>query len=84
MFNCILVDYDPFAIESRLILIKDGEREYKQTTSDLEQLSKNITNLCYNSNIFNVKINAPFKVSSVLTKFIQETDSNNKIEIEDI
>lgn len=88
MFNCILVDYDPFAMESRLVLIKNGEHEYKQTTSDLEQLSRNVTNLCYNSNIFIVKVSAPFKISSVLTKFIQEIESkeysNNKIEVEEI
>ena len=56
MFNCIFIDYDPFAMESRLVLIKDGQREYKQVTSDLEQLSRNVTNLCYNSNIFIVKV----------------------------
>lgn len=88
MFDCILIDYDPFAMESLLVLIKDGQREFKQVTSDLEQLSRNITNLCYNNNIFLVKVSAPFKISSVLTKFIQETESteysNNKIEIEEI
>lgn len=88
MFNCIFIDYDPFAMESRLVLIKDGQREYKQVNSDLEQLSRNVTNLCYNSNIFIVKVSAPFKISSVLTKFIQEIESkeysNNKIKIEEI
>lgn len=88
MFDCILIDYDPFAMESLLVLIKDGQREFKQVTSDLEQLSRNVTNLCYNNNIFLVKVSAPFKISSVLTKFIQETESteysNNKIEIEEI
>lgn len=88
MFDCILIDYDPFAMESLLVLIKDGQREFKQVTSDLEQLSRNVTNLCYNSNIFLVKVSAPFKISSVLTKFIQEIESteysNNKIEIEEI
>lgn len=86
--NVIVIDYDPFAMESRVYLMRDEQRDYCVVHSDLNSLASEVIGLAYANNIYEVKTRAPFAVSAELRRQIKEQEttlySNNKITVEGI
>lgn len=89
--SVIVIDYDPFAMESRISKYQDGKMQYDLVSSDLEEIGTSVTKLAHTTGIFSVKIHAPFRVTDELTNIIQKYENNiseysnePKIEIEEI
>lgn len=86
--NAIIIDYDPFAMESRISIYNNGAKEYTRVYSDLEEMVDGIINLSYEHKIYNIKVHGPFAISSELKKAISKSErviySQNKISVEGI
>lgn len=86
--NAIIVNYDPFAMESRVNIYKDGMQEHIVVHSDVEALANEIINIAYAQNIYEVKTHAPFAFTSEIAKRVHELEqlqySQKKILVEGI
>lgn len=86
--NALLVDYDPFAMESRVSIYKEGEREQVTVCSNLSELTTQLTALAYEHNVYSVKFHGPFAITGEVRRAIEEYEKNlyseNKIVIEGI
>lgn len=76
MINTIIVDYNPFAMESRVAIMRNGERGQTQVYSSVEELTNGIIDLAYGENIYNVKVNGPFSIASEISKMVREYENN--------
>lgn len=87
--NYIVVNYDPFAMESRVSIYSDqkGQRNM-QVSSTINELTNAILNLAYSNNSYEVKIHAPAAIVEEIQKEVKECEqkvySVNKIKIEGI
>ncbi len=83
--DALIVDYDPFALESRVYTYKDGNRGQSSVYSSVEELANELVALAYQENIFYVKVNGPFMVQGQLNRLIKEQEqkeySVNKINV---
>lgn len=86
--NALLVEYDPFAMESRVSVYKDEGREQVTVCSDINELVSQLATIAYDNDVYSVKFNGPFAVTKELERAIQEYEKNlyssNKIVIEGI
>lgn len=86
--NAIIIDYDPFAMESRISICKEGNKEYARVYSSMEELTNGIISLAYANEIYNIKVHGPFAVSGEIRRAINEREkdmySQNKITVEGI
>ncbi len=86
--NTIILDYDPFAMESRICIMTDGHTKYNQVTSEIDDAAEVIVGLAYSNNIYNVKLHAPSQMVGEISRRIQEQEqndfANNKIVIDEI
>lgn len=86
--NALLVDYDPFAMESRVSIFAEGERNQVSVCSDLTELVAQIATLAYEHNVYSVKFHGPFAITGEVRRAIEEYEknqySNNKITVEGI
>lgn len=84
--TAIVVDYDPFAMESRVNIIKDGKHEQVSVASGLEELANSLVALTYQYNIYSVKVNAPLATTNEIKRQVNAlestTYSTNKIQVE--
>ena len=84
----IIVEYDPFARESRIGVLKGGHKEYTQVLSSIEDMTDKILSLAYERKIYEVKIHGPFNIVAEIEKNISQAEaelySNNKITIGEI
>lgn len=81
--NTIIIDYDPFVMESRVSILNDGKREYANIHSSIEELPQNIIDLAYKNNIYDIKVNGPFSVATEIKERLKQYEntrySTNKI-----
>lgn len=86
--NAIILDYDPFAMESRICIVADGHTKYNQVTSEIDDAVEVIVGLAYSNNIYNVKVHAPSQMVGEISRRVQEQEQsdyvNNKITIGEI
>lgn len=84
--NAIIVDYDPFAMESRVNVIKEGKHEQLGVASSIENLANDLVALTYQYNIYSVKVNAPLATTNEIKRQVNALESTtysaNKIQVE--
>lgn len=83
--NVIIVDYDPFVMESRVTICTNGQRKYTKVCSSIDELTTNLIQTAYKENIFQILMNSPFAISSQVSETIKNQEkeqySYNKIKV---
>lgn len=83
--DTIIIDYDPFAMESIVSICQEGKREQTNVFSSIEELVDGIIRLAYEHNVYNVKMNGPFAIASEVNKMVKQLEKNqyseNKINV---
>lgn len=86
MTNALVIDYDAFAKESRLYVMKDGKRSECRVASDINSLASEIVAMSQQTGIYNVKVNAPFAFIGEINRQVKQleatTYAENKISVE--
>lgn len=84
--GAIIVSYDPFAMESRVTLFKNGKQEQVDVCSDIPELTNSLVNLAYANNIYSVRVRSPLAIYTEIERTLKELESTqyaeNKIEVE--
>ena len=84
--DMILIDFDPFAKESRIIVIENGQRGFVSVSSDINELAKQIPAYCEQYKQYNVKFHAPvnafYELKRQLEEVEKQTYGENKINLE--
>lgn len=88
MTEAIIVNYDPFAMESAVYIARDGQQNQMKVCSDLEGLAGTLIGIAYGNDIYDIKIHAPFattgEIQRLVTNLEQNMYSENKIMVEGI
>lgn len=88
MTSAIVVNYDPFAMESSVYIAEDGAQHQMKVCSDIEGLADTLVGLAYGKNIYTIKINAPFATTGEIKRLVNNLEqtmySDNKINVEGI
>lgn len=88
MIDTIIVNYDPFAIESAVYIARDGQQNQMRVCSDLEGLAGTLIGIAYDHDIYDIKIHAPFAITEEIQKLVTNLEQNiyskNKIMVEGI
>lgn len=86
MEDMFFIDFDPFARESRLMIIENGIRSFVDVSSDLNELPAQLIAYCAQYNQYKVKFHAPIGAFYELKRQIEKQEINtygeNKIELE--
>ncbi len=86
MTDALVIDYDVFARESRLYVMKDGKRSTCRVASDINTLASDVIGLAQQTGIYNVKVHAPFafigEINRQIKKLEATTYAENKISVE--
>ena len=84
--DMILIDYDPFAKESRIIVVENGQRSFMAVSSDINSLARELPSYCDQYNQYNVRFHAPVNAFYELKRQLAEIEKNsygeNKINLE--
>lgn len=88
MTDAIIVNYDPFAIESAVYIATNGKQNQIKVCSDLDGLAEALIGFAYEHSIYDIKIHAPFattgEIQRLVTNLEQNMYSENKIMVEGI
>lgn len=68
MNDAIIVNYDPFVRESRVSIMKEGEKETIRICSEIEELSEALVGFAYGSDVYSVKVSGPFAVANEIKR----------------
>lgn len=86
--DCIIVKYDPFAMESRVSIYSQQKEQDMQVSSTISELTNAVISLAYSNQCYEVKIHAPASITEEIQREVQECEqqiySTNKIQIEGI
>lgn len=86
MSKSLLVQYDPFTMESRVAIFNEHVRDYARVCSTLEELTEEVITMAYENDIYDIKVCGPFGIASQLNKMVQQYELNkysqNKISVE--
>lgn len=77
MNKALLVEYDPFSMESRVSIFEDNVKDYVKVSSNLEDLTSNLVAIAYDTNIYSIKIHGPFAIANELDRMIRQYELNN-------
>lgn len=85
--NTIIVDYDPFTIESRAYIMRDGKREESQAVlSDISNLTKQLTEIARKHEIYDIHVRGPlcimYEIRDSIARYEMQTYEENKIKVE--
>lgn len=80
--DTIIVDYDPFAMESRVSVCKEGKRAQYSVASSLEELVDSLGKLADEHNVYSVKANAPYATIGEIARQASAIYTKNKLNIE--
>ena len=84
--DMLLIDYDPFAKESRVINVSDGARSFVTVSSDISELAKQLPALCQEYSQYNVRFHAPinafYELKHQLEAVEKDAYGENKIKLE--
>lgn len=82
----LVIDYDPFAKDSRIIVVEDGIRSFVSVSSDINELAKELPVYCQQYNLYNVRFHAPVNAFYELQRQLEDTEKDvygeNKINLE--
>lgn len=85
--NTIIVQYDPFAMESRLTIVRNGQYSYG-VCEGVKELIDTLFETAYAENIYDIKLHAPPHIVEEISMQIKEkekaTYSKTTITIEEI
>ena len=82
MITCV-VDYDPFAMDSRITLIKDEDsNERYQGCSNLPELAETLQSFSHQYGFNKVMIHAPEHIFEELNRITNTNFTDNKLELE--
>lgn len=88
MTDAIIVNYDPFAMESAVYIVTNGKQNQIKVCSDLDGLAGALIGFAYGHSIYDVKVHAPFAVIGEVQRLINSLEKNlyseNKIIVEGI
>lgn len=88
MTDAIIVNYDPFAMESAVYIATNGKQNQIKVCSDLDGLAEALIGFAYGHSIYDVKVHAPFVVIGEVQRLINSLEKNlyseNKIIVEGI
>lgn len=83
--DMILIDYDPFVMESRAHIVENGKQSIIGVSSNLNELSGQIIGYCQQYNQYNVKFHAPigtyYELKRQLEKMEKDTYGVTKINL---
>ena len=83
--DMILIDYDPFCMESRAHVVENGIQSIIGVSSNLEDLADQIFNYCQQYNQYNVKFHAPIGIYYELKRQLETKEKDlygaNKINL---
>lgn len=87
--NVLIIDYDPFAMESRIHVIQNGESADKSSVeSSIPELTQKVIQYAKECNVYNVKVRGPLAIISEIKRSITKCEmkmySENKIMVEGI
>lgn len=85
--NAIIIDYDPFAMESRAYVMRDGNREESYiVASDISELTEKLVEVAKKHQVYNVRVRGPFAIMGEIKRSISlyemKTYEENKITVE--
>lgn len=84
--DMFIIDYDPFVMESRIIIVENGQRKFAGVSSDINELAKELPVYCDKFNQYNVKFHAPISTFYELKRQLEEVEKStyaeNKINLE--
>jgi hypothetical protein len=75
-----VVNYDPFAKDSRLMLLDGQIKTEIGISSNIQQMSEKIVNFAYKNNVYDVKIKAPTIIGNEIKKVIRYNELNKYFE----
>lgn len=84
MDNAIMLDYNPFTMDSLLIVYKDGNKEYSKASSKIEDAIISAFELANKYNINDIKIYGPFGIAEQAKEQLAKYYNNTNITIEGI
>ena len=84
--STVVVMYDPFALESSISIVKDGQQEQIEVSSDIQQLAEAAVGCAYEHGIDAVKVHAPLAIYSEIKRVIETSEktlyNKNTLDIE--
>ena len=81
MITCV-VDYDPFAMDSRITLVKDNDKECFSACSTLPELAETLQSFSHQYGFNKVMIHAPEHIFEELNRINNTDYADNKLELE--
>ena len=88
MTNAIIVNYDPFAMESAVYIVDDGLQKQMKVCSDINGLAEALVGIAYGNGIYSIQVHAPFAITGEINKLVNDLEknmySNSKITVEGI
>lgn len=88
MTNAIIVNYDPFAMESVVYVVYDGLQKQMKVCSDINGLAEALVGIAYENGIYSIQVHAPFAITGEINKLVNDLEknmySNSKITVEGI
>lgn len=85
--DVLIIDYDPFNMESRMYVMRDGKNEDKYTVeSNIPELSETAVRYAKETGVYNLRIRGPWAIVHEIKRSIAEAEmrtySENKITVE--
>lgn len=80
--NVIFVNYDPFAMDSRVTIYGDNQ-EQMIVSSNIDELSGKLADIVNAYRIYNLRIHAPLALYTEITRSVREY-AQNKYSINEI
>lgn len=84
--DMFIIDFDPFAKESRIIAVHNGIRSMIGVSSNINELALELPTYCDAYNQYNVKFHAPVNAFYELKRQLEEVEKRaygeNKINLE--
>ena len=74
--NTIVIMYDPFAMESRISLVQEGQREQVSVASNIEELADATVSFAYNHGTNDIRVHAPLAVYGEIKRAIEAVEKN--------
>lgn len=71
--NTIIIDYDPFAMDSRIWLVRNNHQDYATAASTITELAGSTVEIAVEHDITDIKIHAPLAIFNEMKREIEFT-----------
>ena len=86
MNNFMLIQYDPFVMESRVFIVQDSKIIESKVSSNVNSLAQDLVATAYMNDIYTIKFNAPNAICEVIKDEVSSIEATtygeNKINME--